>query len=57
MKNGNGQRYDESEYMQDNMNQPVDIFSNKLIENILENDLLNDAALNTNKNSAQNIIP
>lgn len=57
MKNGNELRYDESEYMQDNMNQPVDIFSNKLIENILENDLLNDAALNTNKNSAQNIIP
>ena len=37
------------------MNQPVDIFSNKLIENILENDLLNDDAIN--HNSGANIVP
>lgn len=55
MKNKIGERYDESDIIENNMNQPVDIFSNKLIENILENDLLNDDALN--HNSGTNIVP
>lgn len=45
----------DSDMIHNNMNQPVDIFSNKLIENILENETLNDDAIN--QNSAQNIVP